>query len=291
MMRENKLRRILREGKTSVATRLWSTWPLYTESLGATGNFDYMEFVAEYAPFTQADLENMARAAELYEMGSMIKVDFQNRFYVAQKAVASGFQAVNFADHRTPQEVRDSINSIRPLVEGTDGWEMVHTANQAGCTFIGRPLVEGTAGWYGCPNRRFISSPNGVTQKEHIARLNDIVLCFMIEKKEAVDHIEEICSIPGVDMVQFGPADYSMSLGWNRAEHEAEWKAAERHVIETALRHGVQPRCEISSLDQAQYYIDLGVRHFSIGDQLAKLKAFWNGEGREMRDIARALEK
>ena len=82
-----------------------------------------------------------------------------------------------------------------------------------------------------------------------------------------------------------------MSVGWNRAEHEAEWKAAERHVIETALRHGVQPRCEISSLDQAQYYIDLGVRHFSIGDQLAKLKAFWNGEGREMRDIARALEK
>ena len=75
MMRENKLRRILREGKTSVATRLWSTWPLYTESLGATGNFDYMEFVAEYAPFTQADLENMARAAELYEMGSMIKVE------------------------------------------------------------------------------------------------------------------------------------------------------------------------------------------------------------------------
>ena len=49
MMRENKLRRILREGKTSVSTRLWSTWPLYTESVGATGNFDYVEFVAEYA--------------------------------------------------------------------------------------------------------------------------------------------------------------------------------------------------------------------------------------------------
>ena len=27
--------------------------------------------------------------------------------------------------------------------------------------------------------------------------------------------IEEICSIPGVDMVQFGPSDYSMSLGKN----------------------------------------------------------------------------
>ena len=265
-MRENKLRRILNEGRTSVCTRIWSTWPLYTESVGATGNFDYTEFVAEYAPFNQSDMENLARAAELYEMGSMMKVDFQNRFYVAQKAVASGFQAINFADHCTPEEVRESVNAMRPLVAGTEGR-------------------------YGCPNRRFISSPNGVSQKEHIARLNDIVLCFMIEKKEAVDNIEEICSIPGVDMVQFGPADYSMSLGWNRAEHVEEWKAAERKVIETALKHGVAPRCEITTPEQAQYYIDLGVRHFSIGDQLAKLKEFWGTDGKRMKDIALSLEK
>lgn len=48
-------------------------------------------------------MEYLARAAELYEMGSMIKVDFRNRFYVAQKAVASGFQAMKFAVHQTPE--------------------------------------------------------------------------------------------------------------------------------------------------------------------------------------------
>ena len=265
MMNENKLRRILREDRTSVSTRLWSTWPVYTESLGMTGNFDYMEFVAEYAPFSQADLENMARAAELYNMDSMIKVDLQNRFYVAQKAVASGFQAINFADHRTAQEVRDSINAIRPMTVGSDGL-------------------------YGHPNRRFICSPNNVSQEEHIARLNDIVCCFMIEKKEAVENIEEICSVPGVDMVQFGPADYSMSLGKNRSDFGEECRAAERKMIEVALKHGVRPRCEINTPDQAQYYIDLGVRHFSLGDQLMKLKEFWIGQGGEMKAIACALE-
>ena len=265
MMRDNKLRRILREGKTSVSTRLWSTWPLYTESVGATGNFDYVEFVAEYAPFTQMDLENLARAAELYEMGSMIKVDLQNRFYVAQKAVASGFQAVNFADHRTARQVRESVGAMRPLTLGGEGE-------------------------YGCPNRRFISSPNGVSQTDHIARLNDIVLCFMIEKREAMDNLEEICSVPGVDMVQFGPADYSMSMGWNRSEHGEDCRAAERRMIETALRHNVQPRCEINTPEQARYYIDLGVRHFSLGDQLAKLKEFWTGQGGEMKAIAQGLE-
>ena len=266
MMQENKLRRILREGKTSVSTRIWSTWPLYTESLGAIGNFDYFEFVAEYAPFSQYDLENMARAAELYEMGSMIKVDLQNRAYVAQKAVASGFQAINFADHCTAEEVQASVNYVRPFVEGTGGL-------------------------YGCPKRRFISSPNGVTQEEHIRRLQDIVLCFMIEKHTAVENIDEICSVPGVDMVQFGPSDYCMSLGWSRKDHADDFRAAERKVIEAALRHGVQPRCEISAPEEAQYYIDLGVRHFSLGDQMAVLVDYWTREGGRMKDMARRLEQ
>ncbi len=212
MMKENKLRRILREKRTSVSTRLWSTWPIYTEVLGVGGNFDYMEFVAEYAPFSQTDLENLAWAAELYDMGSMIKVD-------------------------------DSARRWRRW------W----------------PMVAGTSGLYGCPTRQFISSPAGVTQQEHIQRLNGIVLCFMIEKQEAVENVEEICSVPGVDMVQFGPSDYCMSRGWNRSDHAEDYKAAERRVIEAALRHGVQPRCEINAPEEAQYYIGLGVRHFSLG--------------------------
>ena len=35
----------------------------------------------------------------------------------------------------------------------------------------------------------------------------------MIEKQEAVENVEEICSVPGVDMLQFGPSDYCMSRG------------------------------------------------------------------------------
>lgn len=263
-MRENRLRRLLREGKPSVSTRVWGAWPLFTECVGATGNFDYSEFVAEYAPFNQYDLENVVRAAELYDMGSMIKVDLQNRAYVAQKAVASGFQAINFADHRTAEEVRETIAMVKPMVEGSDGL-------------------------YGCPQRRFISSPLGVSQTEHIQRLNDVVLCFMIEKKAAMDQIEEICAVPGVDMVQFGPSDYCMSRGWDRTGHTEEFREAERIMIETALRHGVQPRCEINTPEEAEYYIRLGVRHFSLGDQMAALKQLWGVEGGRMRARADQL--
>ena len=263
-MKENKIRALLNEGMPTTSTRIWSTWPFYTEIIGETANFDYVEFVAEYAPFTHADLENIARAAELKDMATMIKVDFQNRGYVAQKAVAAGFQAINFADHRTAEEVRESIAMIRPMTEGSDGL-------------------------YGCPTRRFISSPLGATQTQHIQRLNDIVCCFMVEKKAAMDNIEEICSVPGVDMVQFGPSDYCMSRGWDRVGHEADFKAAEREMIKVALRHGVQPRCEIQKPEDAEYYQNLGVRHFSLGDQMIVLKDFWKNEGAKMRALADAL--
>ncbi len=265
-MKDNKLRYLLKNNLPSTATRLWSTWPFYMEALGAIGHFDYAEFVAEYAPFSQADLENLARAAELHDMGTMIKVDFLNSDYVAQKAVAAGFQAILFTDHRTAEQVRASVQAIKP---DTPEW----------------------GGLYGCPARRFIGTQSHLSQLDHAKRLEEVVLCFMIEKAEAMRNIEEICSVPGVDMVQFGPADYSMSLGFNMRERRPETLEAEREMIRVALRHGVQPRCEIQSVDAAKYYMDLGVRHFCLGDQFYILQKYWQEQGKRMREAADALKE
>ena len=262
-MKENKLRQLLNNDKPSVSTRLWSAWPFYTEVIGSLGYYDYVEFVAEYSPFTQYDLENLARAAELYEMGSMIKVDFQDRGYVSQKAVAAGFQSIMFADHHTPDEVRESIRMVKPDRLGQ--------------------------GRFGYPNRRYIGAQSHLSQMDHADRLDDIVLCFMIEKEEAMDNIEEICSTPGVDMVQFGPSDYSMSAGRDLSDYRKECEAAERKMIEVALKCGVQPRCEIMRHEEAQAYIELGVRHFSIGDQLKKLKEIWISDGSQIRTLTDSL--
>ena len=68
--------------------------------------------------------------------------------------------------------------------------------------------------------------------------VRNTVAAFMVEKKECLDNLEEICEIPGVDMVQFGPSDYSMSLGWNAGAHVDEYKAAEREMIRIALSMG-----------------------------------------------------
>ena len=264
-MKQNKLRELLNKNMPTVGTRIWSTAPFFTEIVGITGNYDYIEFVAEYAPFDQKDLEVLAITSELHNMGSMIKIDFQNRGYVAQKAVASGFQAVLFTDCRTADEAQDCVRMLTPETEPDRGG-------------------------YGMPIRRFIGCQPRVSQTAHAQRLRDVVKVFMMEKKEAIDNIEEICAVPGVDMVQFGPSDYCFSRGWNRTEHTDEFKEAERAMIKAALKHGVHPRCEIQSIDAAKYYIDMGVKHFCIGDQFAKLFEIYEKEGGAMRNLADSLK-
>lgn len=60
-------------------------------------------------------------------------------------------------------------------------------------------------------------------------------------------------------------------------------------MIETALRHGVRPRCEVLKPGELQYYIDLGVRDFSLGDEYKKLQELWVNDGAKMMDIVHQI--
>lgn len=263
-MKDNKIRSLLNAGKSTICTRLISTQSCFVEALASTGNYDYVEFLGEYAPYDLFQLQNFCIAAELHELGTLIKIDFQNKAFVAQKAIASGFQGILFTDCHNSAEVAEAIKLTTPETP-QDG------------------------GLFGYPNNRFISYQPHLAQMDHARRLRDTVRVFMIEKASAVADIENICSLDGIDMVQFGPSDYSMSLGWNFCEHKEEVRAAERHLIEVALKHGVQVRCEIPTVEDAQYYIDLGVKHFCLGDQMANLTQIWTNEGGRLRQTASSL--
>src|SRR5437016_5829885 len=97
----------------------------------------------------------------------------------------------------------------------------------------------------------------------------------MIEKGGAVEHMDEILSIPGVAMIKWGPADCTMSIGRACESGPPESKATERCVIETAVNMGIPPCAEIGSVDQVKYYLDLGVRHFCLGTDIGILFDWW----------------
>jgi 4-hydroxy-2-oxoheptanedioate aldolase len=254
-VRRNKLRELLNSNQPTLGTHIHSTWPAIVEIVGHTGLFDYIEFVAEYAPYDLHDLDNLCRAAELHNMSSMIKVDQANKTFTAQRAVGSGFQSVLFADCHSVEDAQECIRAVRPDTP-EDG------------------------GYFGAATRRISYMAYG-GGPEYVQALKEVVVVLMIEKQSAVDQLEEILSLPGIDMIQWGPVDYAMSLGQPGARNTPEIKTVERKVFETALKMGIPPRAEIGSIGQAKYYLDLGVRHFCLGTDIAILYNWFkeNGEG------------
>jgi 2-keto-3-deoxy-L-rhamnonate aldolase RhmA len=258
-MRANRFRELLDAGKPTLGTRVNAVWPSVVEVLGHTGMFDYVEFLAEYAPFDLHDLDNFCRAAELFDMTAIIKVDQDPRTSLAQRAIGAGFQGVLFTDCRSVEEVRQCVRIVRPETPEDSGINGVGVRRM---TYMGRA---------GTP--------------EYVQALRDVLVMVMIEKRQAVEQLEGILAVEGVDMIQWGPSDYSMSIGKAGGRASPEVKAVERRVFETAREFGVPARAEIGSVDQARYYLDLGVRHFCLGTDLSILYEWWKANGDALRKV------
>lgn len=260
-MRENKLHALLAAGKPTIGTHIFLPCAAVVEQLGHAAAFDYVEFLAEYTAYDQPILDELCRAAELHDLGTMIKLDYEGRRYMAQRAVGSGFEAVLFADLRTPDDVTYCVNSVRP---DTPGWP---------------------GSVYGAATRRN-ALPLYANTPEYVQALEQVVVAIMVEKREALERLDELLAVPGVAMVQWGPADYAMSIGaigdGSRANRMRE---VERTIIEACARAGVHFRAECSDLETARYYADLGVRHFCFGWDLMILLAAWRDSGTRLRDL------
>ena len=260
-MKQNIIREKLKNGEPTLSTHIHSVWPAEIEAVGHTGLYDYVEFVAEYGPSDLHDLDNMCRAAELFGMGSMIKIDQSLMPFLAQRGIGAGFGSVLFTDVRSIEEVRECITAALPD----------HPDHK---------------GLYGVATRRNSYMGYGGTQ-EYVDSIADTVLAFMIEKKGAVDNLEQILSEERVEMVQWGGADYSMNIGQPRNMSHPDVVAAKKRTFEVAISMGVPPSAEIESADETKEYLDMGVRHFSVGTDITILHNYWKKEGEQ---IVRAIE-
>ena len=113
--------------------------------------------------------------------------------------------------------------------------------------------------------------------------LDQVVIALMIEKKSAVEDLDSILDVPGVDMVQFGPSDYSNSLGHTGQPKHPEVREAEKYVIEKALSKGIAPRIELGDAAGFEPYLEMGVKHFNIGIDVRILYSWFATNGGKMR--------
>lgn len=252
-IRPNRLRECLRSGLPTMGTRIESPWAYMTELAASTGHFDYIEYEGEYAPHTEEEVENICRAAELYNCSCVVKVDRQNRAFMAQKAIACGAHGVLFADMYTAEEVAETVEAI--TTSYPDG------------------------GIFGRPNRRLGMNGTGrMRMSDYRKMTDDVVKMIMIEKVAAVENLDAICKVPGVDMVMYGPFDYATNIGWEMDANAKELEEIHEYIIKTALANHVRPVVLLDYNAGMQKYLDLGVLDFNIGDEVQMHINYYNRE-------------
>jgi len=260
-MKRNRLRELLNEGKPTIGTHMITTSPQIVEVIGHSGAFDYIELSGEYASWGLPELENFARAVELFpHMSSVMKVEQEPRIFITTRALGAGIQNLLFADCRSVEEVKECIRAVRPETP-EDG------------------------GVHGCNLRRNTGYVIDVGNEAWVQGLRDTVITIMIEKASAMEQLEDILSIKGVDMVMFGSCDYAISIGKPGQRECPEVKKAERDMIELALKKGVHPSISLGGFERAKEYIDMGVRHFCVGADLPIIYSWCQQNGKEMRKL------
>ena len=182
----NTFREKLNEGKPTIGTHYLSSDPDLPEIIGDTGLFDYAEFSAEYTVFDFQLLFHMARSGQCSNLPLLIKLDQASQTFWAQAALGAGFKSILFTDVRTVEDVSICHQAIRPDSPGVDG----HMGVKLRRPFFGESNAD-----------------------SYLEDLNNIVFMIMIEKGSAVDNLDAVLSAAkekGVDMTQWGPADYSI---------------------------------------------------------------------------------
>jgi 2-keto-3-deoxy-L-rhamnonate aldolase RhmA len=144
---------------------------------------------------------------------------------------------------RNAQEARDAVAFTRFAPEGLRG--------VAGST---------RAGNYG-------------RYKDYMARANDeIGLVLQIESQEALDNLDAICRVPGVDAVFIGPSDLAASLGYRGQAGHPVVQAAIAQAFKTANAAG-KAAGVLAGDGKADHYFEGGATMVGVGIDLYLMMA------------------
>ena len=104
---------------------------------------------------------------------------------------------------------------------------------------------------------------------------NDTIVTFaMIETAKALDNLDDILSVEGLDAIYIGPSDLSLSLGCRPVLDEVDPKAQQAidHVLERAKAHGIVAGIHNAGCESALQRIAKGFQFVTVSSD-ARLMA------------------
>jgi 4-hydroxy-2-oxoheptanedioate aldolase len=245
-LRKSSVLRKIREGGVAYSMKLNLAEPRIAEMASMAG-FDCIWIDMEHVPTDYVELENMIRAAKLYDVDTLVRVakGSYNDFIKPYEADATGIMIPHLM----------SLEEAKRIVYFTK----FHP--------IGRRPIDG-----GNADGKFgqVSVMDYITEA-NAERFNVV----QIEDPEPMDELEEICQLPGIDMIFFGPADFSHAMGMPHDIMNEKTRAARALVAKTARAHGKMAGT-VGGLQNREELIAEGFNFINLGADVVGLTQYFN---------------
>lgn len=207
-MRENALRKKLTSGKNGLG--LWAM--LGSEAaleMAAPLGYDWVLIDCEHGLASFESLPGLLRALNGSETTALVRVPGADDPSVYKRVLDAGAEGVLVPFVNTADQAKAVVDACRYPPAGTRG------------------LAAGRAHQY------------GLDLLDYFLKSNSEILVFVqAETKEAIDNIEDILNVDGLDGVFIGPVDLSANLGKPFDFTSPEFKAATDKVLNTAKEKG-----------------------------------------------------
>ncbi len=107
---------------------------------------------------------------------------------------------------------------------------------------------------------------------EYLARASETIsLTVQIESAAAVDAVEDILAVDGVDAIFLGPSDLAASLGLLGQQEHPKVRAAVEHCLLSAMAAGKPAGVNAFNPDTARHYLGAGAAFVLVGADVALL--------------------
>jgi 2-dehydro-3-deoxyglucarate aldolase/4-hydroxy-2-oxoheptanedioate aldolase len=202
-----RLRARLAAGEPTLGTFVGAASPVTAEACAAAG-VDWLVLDLEHGSGGEEQVRDVVPAAGAYGVPTVVRVESAARIRIG-RVLDLGAAGVMLPRMDGAEEVREAVGHLRYPPRGDRG---VATYNRA-CRFGLDPGALGRAG-------------------------DEVLGVVQIESAGAVQQVEQIAAIDGVDVLFVGPADLSHSLGVPFELQAPAYLQAVERIRSAAGRHG-----------------------------------------------------
>lgn len=230
-MQRSDLKKRLKNGERVIGTMVQEVrTPAIAQILKQVG-FDFFMLDMEHGNFNLETAAEIIRVARLVDIAPLVRVGGPQYELIA-RILDQGAVGVMVPRVETRADVEILVQSMRYPPVGRRG--MSSDAPHSQYDF--RPLPE------------FIEINN-----------EDTIAIAQIERKVAIENIDDLLSVPGLDVALVGPEDLSVSLGVPGQGDSVQVVTAVETMMDSAKRHGVVSAIHMGSIELLQGWLAKGM--------------------------------